>query len=228
MIVKNKNLILFLFFSLICSFFLLIILFRGTGDVHLLGVVFDLLYEILVNRLWGLSYLSFPMIGFWINFCFYYKSKTNAKYNQNLDITNITLQCFYFFLLAFFLNILLLNFFIIYNSSLAGLFPKFFHAVILNYLGEDGKLSFFSFFFEFSFFITSVLLLIFVFRFYWKDKIKKKEKKAISFKKFSNSLQKTFADTKEKIFRNKIAVLKINDRNLDNIIDKKKVFFKNS
>ena len=223
---KNKNFISFVFFSLVCFLFLLVILLKGTGDVHLLGIVFDLLYKILVDRLWGLSYISFPIIGFWINFCLYYKNKPNAKYSKNLDITTITLQCFYFFLVIFFLNILLLNFFILFDSSLAGLYPKIFHAVILNYLGESGRLTFFSLFFELSFLITSTLLLLFVFRFYWKGKIKKKEKKIISLKKVFNSLQKTLANIKEKILENKIYVLKVNDHNLDNIIDKKKVFLK--
>ena len=76
---------------------------------------------------------------------------------------------FYFFLLVFFLNILLLNFYIVNNSNLSGLFPRFFHAVILNYLGEDEKVTFLSLIFELSFFLTSGLLLSFIFRFYWKE-----------------------------------------------------------
>ena len=232
---KSKDLLIFLFFSLICVFLSLILLLRGVGEVHLLGVFFDIVYELLINRLWGLSYIIFPIIGLWVNFCFYYK-KWGKKYIQQLDIATITLQCFYFFLLLFFFNILLLNSFVIYNSSLAGLFPKFFHAVVVNYLGDFNRPTFLSFAFELSFFVTSILLVMFVFRFYWKDKIKKINPQKLldlnkliaskAAKNISHALAKLFSKEKQDFFKNKIPVLKIKDNALEKVIDKKKVFLK--
>ena len=119
------------------------------SDTHPLGWFFFSVADIFIRTLFGLGAFSIPL-------CLVVFGLHYLRGYENITITIQRAATLIISLFSF--NLLLLNVGLV-DSVWAGLFPLFFHALILHTFDPDGASSFFSWAIEGGFFLLSLLLV---------------------------------------------------------------------
>ncbi len=123
--------IIFLLCILLSQFlFLILISYTGEGT-HFLGDTIHFLSNFLVTDFLGVVIFTIPIFLFWLG---YFGLK------EKFELTPFLHKTFAIFMLCFSLQILLLNTPLI-NSDWSGFLPRFFYALVIYFLGNEGKTS---------------------------------------------------------------------------------------
>lgn len=153
MLKKNRS---FFFYPSLIFFFICFLFFVGVFFFTKSSSIFEYTYFFLINNSFGACSFSFLVISIYSIF----------ELLRGKDLSKILLLNILLFAVFFYFNLLSLNFFSLYSSIYAGLFPKFIHAIFINFLGTiNFKPSFFSIGLEIILFCFHLVIFLFYLNF---------------------------------------------------------------
>ena len=160
---KRSRGLIFLITAQIWLLFFIPYISPFVADEHLLGKWGFAVADFFIRTLFGISAFSIPLAFVMLGLHDLYRK-------PNLSVTLQQITALGFFLFAF--NIALLNTALIFTPW-AGLFPHFFHALIVHYLGENATNNALSIVFELSLVFVSLTFVMISFRWHHQWKMKK-------------------------------------------------------